>query len=281
MKGLPRVFNEILGRYIDVPEKPQRIISFSPAITESLFMLGMGDSVAAVSAFCVRPEEAKRKRKIGSYNTAREDLLDSLSPDLIFTITGYQRDFALKLSERYCVYPIELPVSVAGILDLIVKVGLVLGKEGEARRIVGELLGKLTSAPKSPKNVSVYIEIDFGEPVSFGAISYITDAIEFLGCTNIYGSIRSEWLRPDFEYVKRREPDVFIYEPKMFSEFSYSDLLSLIEKRSFSSLKFAKAGNFFMTPRPYDFLAHHGPSFILEAVPWLSKVLNEAGTRLA
>ncbi len=55
-----RVFNEILGHEVDVPERPLRIVSFSPAITESLFMLGLGENVVGVSAFCARPAEATR-----------------------------------------------------------------------------------------------------------------------------------------------------------------------------------------------------------------------------
>ncbi len=280
MNTLPLVYSEVLGRYVTVPDEPRRIVSFSPAITETVFMLGMGDAIAAVSAFCVRPEEARRKRRIGSYNTVRDELLDEINPDLVFTVTGYQRDFALRLSKKYCVYPLELPVSISGIVDTVTKVGLVLGKERESRKLARELLKKIALTETTTKRLRVYVEIDFGEPVSFGAYSYITDAIELLGCENVYGSSKCEWLKPDLKHLSRAEPDVFIYEPKMFSSFSYEDLLTLIEKRGLSSLSFVRKKNFFLTPGPYDFLAHHGPSFILEAVPWLSRVLKEAESKL-
>jgi iron complex transport system substrate-binding protein len=277
---LPKVFSEILGKYVNIPDKPERIVSFSPAITECLFMLGMGDSVEAVSAFCVRPEEAKKKRRIGSYNTVRDELLESIKPDIIFTVTGYQRDFALRLSEKYNVFPFELPVSVAGIIDTLVKLGLLFGKQEMARSISYKLIETISSLRKPANKLKVYVEIDLGGPVTFGAYSYITDAIELLNCENIYGKERCEWLTPDLSYVKMVGPDVFIYEAKMFSKFSSDELHNLIEERSLSSLDFFKKQNFFLTPGPYDFLAHHGPSFVLDAMPWLSEKFLEAEKKL-
>jgi len=53
---LAPLLNEILGREVPIPEAPQRIASFSPAATETLFLLGLGEKVVGVSAFCARPE---------------------------------------------------------------------------------------------------------------------------------------------------------------------------------------------------------------------------------
>lgn len=279
MNKLPEIFNEILGKYVKVPETPKRIISFSPAITESIFMLGMGDSIAAVSAFCVRPKEAREKRRIGSYNTVREELLESIKPDLIFTVTGYQREFAIKLSNKFPVYPIELPVSLTGIMECLMKLGLVLNREDEARKIIKEQIAILDNLKANAKKLKVYVEIDLGGPVTFGAYSYITDALAFLGCENIYGKIRAEWIKPEIDRVPMEEPDVFIYEAKMFSEFSEKDLIELIKKRGWQNQRFFINGNFFLTPGPMDFLAHHGPSFISEAMPWLANNLNIASAK--
>ena len=75
---------------VEIPDIPQRIVSFSPSITEILFELGLSEQIVGISAFCVRPPETSRKRKIGSYGFVRREILDELRPDLIFTISGYQ-----------------------------------------------------------------------------------------------------------------------------------------------------------------------------------------------
>lgn len=279
MYPLAQVFNEILGTEVSIPEVPTRIVSFSPAATETLFEIGAGEHVVGVSAFCARPLEVKEKRKVGSYNTVREEVLDELRPDLILAVTGYQREFAFRLAKKYPVYPLELPVSVAGIVDFVVKVGLVAGVPDRARELATSLLhtiGDLRSVPK----LRAYEEIDLGGPVTFGAYSYITDAFRVLGCSTICEDERSEWLKPDLEAIAGEDPDVIIYEPKIFASFDARNLQHLIESRGWVSLKAVKAGNVFMTPRPLDFLAHHGPSFVTVALPWLEENLRTAGRNL-
>lgn len=269
-----KVFNEITGKELHLPSELERIISFSPAVTETLFMLGLGPQVAGVSPFCVRPPEARQKRKVGSYSTARPELLREIDPDVIFTVTGYQRNFALGLSEQFPVYPLELPVSVPGIVDMIVKVGLVTGAYEEARDLERRLFQALESIPSSAGRPSVYVEIDFGGPVTFGAYSYITDGLSLLGGRNIYGGEPVEWLTPSLRDIPRADPDAIFYEAKMFTRFSAEDLDDLISKRGWEGLRACEEGRVFLTPGPDDFMAHHGPSFILQVMPWLSERLQ-------
>jgi len=270
-----RLFNEVLGKEVNIPDLPQRIISFSPAATEAMFAIGAGERVVGVSAFCVRPPEARAKRRVGSYNTVRPELLEEIAPDLVLTVTGYQRDFAVGLSERYAVYPLELPVSVAGIVDFVVKVGLVVGAPDPARELAASLLRSLGATPRVI-GPNVYVELDLGGPVTFGAHSYITDAIRLVGCSSVYENERVEWLKPDLEEVAKLDPDAILYEPKMFVEFGLADLQRLLRSRGWDHLKAVEAGNYYLTPRPLDFLAHHGPSFITEVVPWLAETLGKA-----
>lgn len=275
---MTRLFSEVLGTEVDVPERPKRVISFSPAATETLFGIGMGESVVGVSAFCARPPEARTRRRVGSYNTASLELLDELSPDLVLTVTGYQRDFSIELSKRYAVYPLELPLTVAGIVDFVVKVGLVTGEIEKARRLAGTLLDSLSRAQKTNR-LTAYVEIDLGGPVTFGAHSYITDAISLLGCSSLFEGERVEWLKPDLDAVARADPDVIIYEGKMFSDFREGGLERLVRSRGWEGLRAVRKMNCLLTPGPLDFLAHHGPSFITDAFPWLQENLTKAAER--
>lgn len=273
------LYNEVLGTHVSVPESPERIVSFSPAATETLFLLGLGDRVAGVSAFCARPAEARTKRRLGSYNTVRDDVLDQVRPDLILAVTGYQREFALGLSKRYPVYPLELPISVGGIVDFVVKVGLVAGEPGRGRGLAGELLRRVGRLGRVP-DLRGYVEIDLGGPVSFGAFSYITDAFRLLGSSQVYEAEKAEWLKPDPKEVAARDPDLIIYEPKMSSGFDERGVEPLLESRGWEGMRAARVGNVFVTPGPLDFLAHHGPSFITEALPWLEGRLGVAKERI-
>jgi iron complex transport system substrate-binding protein len=273
-----RVFCEALGSALELPERCERIVSFSPAITESLFEMGLGDKVVGVSAFCVRPPEARKRVILGSYSTANLERLKALEPEIVFTTTGYQRPFAEKLSRSFPVYAMPLPSTIAALIAGCAEVGLVAGYPENARELERRLLDGLPrSRPRGSGSKRVYVEIDLGGPVTFGAYSYITDALHFVGAQNVFGEVPSEWLEPDIGKVAARDPEVIIYEPKMFRPLREADVLEKLRRRGWGDLAAVRAGRVHVTPGPYDFLAHHGPSFITQALPWLMRVLGQQG----
>jgi len=252
----------------NIPESLERIISLSPAVTEILFELGMQDKLVGISAFCARPPGTKNIRKVGSYGSIRRELLEELRPDLIVMVSGYQNDFAKRLSVDFPVYVFELPSSVGGILDLVSRVGVVTGKFDESKYLNFEL-SKYLGNMRRRINIRGYIEIDLAEPVTFGALSYITDALSMLGISTPYREIYREWISPDFSIVAQYDPEVIFYEAKMYSNFSEEDLDRLILRRGWGGLSAVKKGNVYITPGKLDFFAHHGPSFIRDVIPWV------------
>jgi iron complex transport system substrate-binding protein len=271
---LPRVFNELLGKEIFVPEPLTRIVSLSPATTETLFMLGLGDSVVGVSAFCLRPPEAQNKRILGTYNTIDLEGLSILAPEIIFTTTGFQREFAFNLSARLNVYPTPLPTSVAEIIGSVVEIGLVTGRYDEARHLASKLTRIVGAYELVERLVRSYVELDLGAPTSFGAYSYITDALFLAGGLNVFGHEPCSWLVPDPKKVIAEDPEVMIYEPKMLEPFDEEKLQALLIERGWTGVSAVRNKHAFLVPgRPLDFLAHHGPSFVTDALPWLRKVM--------
>ncbi len=257
------------GFRVKVPEDIRSIVSLSPAVTEILFDLGLDDSITGVTPYCVRPDKAREKKKVGSYGYANLELLETIKPDLILTVTGYQDKLVERLREKFNVFSFELPSTVSGIIDLVVRVGIVTGKSEEARKIESQLIEKLNKLRKF-NGESVYIELDLGGPVTFGALSYITDSLFFMGLDPIYKKELKEWIIPDFKYVKERDPYFIIFEPKMFSRRDENIVERIIKDRGWENIDAYLGKRIFVTPGNYDFFAHHGPSFIREALPWLA-----------
>ena len=275
-----KVFCEILGKELILPDRCQRVVSLSPALTESLFLMGLGDKVVGVSGFCVHPEEARRKQVIGSYNRVREEILRELNPDLFLMTTGYQRDVAFDLSNRYPVYALPLPASISSLIAFCTEAGIVAGYAQQAtqlqRNLVDSLNKTINRAEKLP-SLKIYLEIDLGGPVTFGMYSYITDAFRLLRLRNIYADHPAEWLKPDDDFTVRADPDVIIYEPKMFSRKNRSiqEVIRFFNRRGLSELSAVRHGRILITPGIYDFFAHHGPGFIFETLNWLIDKLLE------
>lgn len=253
----------------DIPDIIERIVSLSPAITEILFDIGLEDKVAGVTPYCVRPDRARLKKKVGSYGYVNMELMEKINPDIILTVTGYQDKLISQLRSRFRVFSFELPSTLGGILDLVVKVGIVTGRKVEARGIAADLIYRLNSV-KRFNGQKVYIELDLGGPVTFGALSYITDSLSFMKLSSIYSDEMREWILPDFNYVLKMDPEVVIIEPKMFSRRDNNLVERIIEERGWNSMSAIRNGNVFVTPGDLDFFAHHGPSFIREVLPWLA-----------
>ena len=67
---------------------------------------------------------------------------------------------------------------------------------------------------------------------------------------------------------------MIIYEAKMYKRFGEADLAGLLEKRGWLDLRAVKNHRLYVTPGPLDFVAHHGPSFITDTMPWLEERFN-------
>lgn len=275
-----KVYSELTQTELVLPEKCNRVISFSPAITETIYELGLESILIGVSSYCVHPEKAKEKPKVGSYNNFKENLIDELQPELILTTTGYQIELLQKLKNKYPVFPIRLPITVSDILSFCTEVGIILGYYENARNLEKKLFLSLLDLLNNLRNDSsyipkIYVEIDLGGPVTFGAYSYITDAIDLLGGENIFSDEHKEWLTPNYETVIERNPDIIIYEPRMFSKRKTIDEIFSLFNQKLPHTNAIKNNQIFITPGNYDFLAHHGPSFITHALPWLKEIITK------
>jgi ABC-type Fe3+-hydroxamate transport system substrate-binding protein len=65
------------------PAGSRRLISLSPAITETVFAIGAGAELVAVSDFCTYPEAAKRLPRVGTALTPGYEAIVRLAPTLI------------------------------------------------------------------------------------------------------------------------------------------------------------------------------------------------------
>ncbi len=269
---LIRVYNPILDDKIAVPSKISSIVTLDPGATETIFMLGLGSLIKATDAFSYRPPDARILPKIGSYTHVNYQLLEKVKPDLIFTSYGAQKFLAKKLiDEGYTVYPLPVPFSLNSILDNILLIGNVIGAREMAtklQRTLSSLVHNYTSRVRKQK--MVYVELDLGGPITVGYPTHINHAIETLGAKNIFGEFHESYFEPMVNVIQENVPDVIIYEPKRLTDYERERFKQRISERGLSFLLNKK-----IVFSSGDFLAHLGPTFIINALPWLASVLSE------
>lgn len=129
MKTGPAAFFLILihASIVMLPESAdageyRRIISLAPNITETLFVLGLGDEVAGVTRFCTWPPEVDGKPEVGGYFDPNIEAIVSLEPDLVIMLPAHQRlrFFLDELDIEHLILPNE---TVSEIIETIRVIG--------------------------------------------------------------------------------------------------------------------------------------------------------------
>jgi ABC-type Fe3+-hydroxamate transport system substrate-binding protein len=280
-----KVYSPEVG-FVDLPDNPERIVCLSPAVTETLFMLGVGNRLVGVDSWSYRPKEALKIRRVGSYATLNEEVVRELSPDLVITTTGVQRSMIERLkSMGIAVYPIPVPTTIFELISAASTVGGLVGAYQEGLELSRRLLQRLNSLLKMglPRPARVYVEIDLGGPTIPAYFSHVTSAMHLLNMINVYGNVKQAYLYgmkvEDFpifsvEDVFRADPDVVIYEFKR-KQFSREEVEGLIQTRGWDRLRAVREGRLIVLPS--DTLAHHGPSFMDNMEDCLIKVRESLG----
>ena len=192
----------------------QRFISLSPTLTEILFELGAGKDLVAVTTYCVYPEEAKAKEKIGDFVNPNFEKIVGLKADVVFAetwssskIVARLRDSGLKVVE------VKSPRSLEEIYQAMLQVGQGLGKETRANETVEGMKRRIQAirarADQMKSHPSIYIEIDLPS-WTVGRASYTSEAIEICGARNIFNDVDKPALQASKETIIERNPEVIL-----------------------------------------------------------------------
>ena len=201
---------------VRTPEKPQRIVSLVPTVTEILFAIGAGDRVVGISDFDTYPPEALDRPRVGALINPNLEAIFELRPDLVITY-GTQS----LLQERLAVVGIRQFSFVTGptehILDSIRDLGHEVGLDENSALLAGQIHDVLESLrrtrPPDPPRVLLVHSRDVGTMGSFysaGSDSYFGELIDIAGGRNLFDDVAANAFQPSLEEALDREPEVII-----------------------------------------------------------------------
>lgn len=125
----------------------RRIVSLSPAITETLYALGMGENVVGVTRFCRYPVEAQTNAIVGGFLDLNYEAILALKPGMVFAsreLHEQLRDIA-----RFGIQTKELEHrSVSGIINSIREIGDFCGCKQKAEKVALGLEEELQSVQR-------------------------------------------------------------------------------------------------------------------------------------
>lgn len=215
----PATYVDDLGREVFITEIPQRIVSISPACTEILYALGLGDKVVGVTEFCDYPEEAKQKPKIGTFSTPNIESIVAVEPDLVLATGGIQGEIIDRMEELGLTVFAVNPKTFQETVEDIRKIGEITARGEEAAEIAGDMERRAaeveslveqreSSGLDRPK---VFYEIYFENNAwTAGSDSIISDLISLAGGDNIGDAESSDYYEFSTERLISENPDVYI-----------------------------------------------------------------------
>lgn len=263
-----KVYCDPLGAFVELPAKPQRIVSLVAGFTETLVHMGYGHLIAGISEFCPRFTPQLTAPIIGDYLKVDRERLRGVEPDLLLATTGIQRSLAQKLhTEGFPVYVLPLPNSLYGILENVLALGALVDDLPAARSLARrweQLFCELKTSAPSPKP-RVYAELWLGRHVRMaGGLTFVDDLITAAGGENVFGDVRAGYLPLDVGEVERRQPDIFL----CFSEPEYPVQAADLQRERGWAFRALQAD-----VAPSHNIIHDGPS-MMEAVQWLRRSLQ-------
>ncbi len=191
---------------------PARIISLSPAITESLYLLGLKESIAGVTTYCDRPADARSKPVVGTVIEPDLEKIVTLRPDLVLAMgLTNQKAIAKMRSLGLKVLTYEIPRTFSGVCTVFLEIGKATGTGDKARRIVSKAQAEVEAIRKSTRNLKkprVMIELGLKPFFVATADFFVNDYLEFSGAQNIFRDAPSGSVGR--EEAIMRNPDVIL-----------------------------------------------------------------------
>ena len=241
----------------------QRIVSTSPAITETLFALGAGDRVVGVSDYCHFPPEATKRAKIGSYLKPNVETILRLRPDLVVMErlpgTALEQLRGSGVTVQQVMYG-----DIAANLHTIGKLAAATGRMDAGSALLNKINGELrwvdlAARPLERRSVIFLVGRTPGHldgMVAVGKGSYLNELIAMAGGRNLMADSVVAYPKISLEGVVRLRPDVIIDMGDMADTVGVSDehkrsVVALWKSRSdIPSRVYAVASDIFVVPGP-------------------------------
>ncbi|WP_232695934.1 ABC transporter substrate-binding protein [Brevibacillus daliensis] len=228
----PLTVKDSTGQEFTFEKAPERILSVSPAETETLFALGLGDKIVGVSDFDDYPQEATTKPKMGSIMKPNAEAIIAAKPDIVFSGISMKEEMVNKFRDLGIkTFKVE-PKTYDDVIANIELYGLITDRQEEAKKITDDLKKTREDIVTAVKNVEpkkkAYIEFSPGWTVGKG--EFMNELIETAGGINV-ASAAEGWVQINEEIIIKQNPDVIMFTMGFVDKDSQKTLDQMIRDR--------------------------------------------------
>ncbi|OCS89073.1 ABC transporter substrate-binding protein [Caryophanon latum] len=201
-----------LQRTIELQQPITRIVSLCPAVTETLFALGVGHYVVGRTKFCIFPAEAASVPAVGGTKDVNYEAIDALAPQLILCEKEENtKDIVETLAKTYPVYVAQVE-TIAMALTMIEKLGLLTNSTDAANSLIANI-----NAVQLPTLTGRAAYMMWRKPyMVVGATTYINDVLETIGFTNPFTAHDGRYPAVTIEQLQDAQLDYLLLSSEPF-----------------------------------------------------------------
>ena len=206
-------FTDSLGRKVMIEKTPEKIISLSPATTEILFALGLGDKIVGDTDYCDYPEGAKHVDKIGGFEDPNLELIMEKEPDIVFTAADLQDEITNRLEEVGIAVVCLDAETIEQVMDNIVLAGTITETDEKAGEIVQDMQERLDAVKAKVQGQpvpNVFFEVWDDPLMTAGRGSFIDSLITIAGGNNIASDLNEKFANYSLERLLVADPEYYL-----------------------------------------------------------------------
>jgi len=173
----------------DIPKNLNRIISLAPSLTESIYLLNMGEYLVGNTVYCNKPDDAKNKQRVATAVDVNIESVVRLKPDLVVAtpLTDFRAIKKIKLL-KIKVVTFDQPSTFNQMTRQFLDLGQRLGQQQLATTIINRARKKLEKITKRFKNVKkpkVFVQLGARPLFAATSDSFVNDLITYAQGINI------------------------------------------------------------------------------------------------
>jgi iron complex transport system substrate-binding protein len=209
-----RVVTDEMGRPIQVPAEPRRMVSLIASHTEALFALGLGDRVVGVSTWSDYPPRARELPKVGDYTAPNLERIVALRPDLVLATREGNPPWVVERLEALGIpVYVTVPVDPRRVPRELARLGEVCGAPAAGRRLAAELAAQFAEVDRRLEGAPlrrVLMVIGSRPLVSVSRGTMNHELIEMAHGLNVAADAPGPWPRLSLEFVIQARPQVVL-----------------------------------------------------------------------
>jgi len=193
---------------------PLRVVSLKPAITDTIYALGLGDRLVGITRYCDVPAGAKKPQIVGDYTKPYVERIVALSPDIVLNSRENSSRRSIEGLERMGITVKLLRYgTIEGSLKSIRSIAELMGEPERGIKLSNKIRRQLDELKRQygkGERVRVLIVWGVRPLVVAGLGTYMDNGLGYIGAINVVENVRVRYPKIGLEEIIALNPDVIV-----------------------------------------------------------------------